>query len=348
MKPKYLVSACLIGEKCKYNGLDNLNNRLESFESLGILYPICPEVLGGLLVPRSPSEIINNSVYNSDGNDVTNEFNSGAKQVLEIAEKYNIRKAILKENSPSCGVDHVYDGSFDHTLINGSGITTKLLKDNGIEVYSEEYICDYDAIIVAAGNSSRNTLKYNKILEYSLNKSCIESSIYPFLTDYRCNKVIIVCNEKEIDIIKELTRNIRVEYVIGGNSREESVRNGLNKATSKYVLIHDGARPYIKDEEVDNILNNLKEYDCVVPYVYSSNTYDYQIDGKNIQTPQGYNTKLLKEVISKINDISKYRDESSFMSKYYEIKYIKGDINNTKLTDDNDIKKWREYNEDNL
>ncbi|MCD8204596.1 MAG: DUF523 domain-containing protein [Coprobacillus sp.] len=139
-KEKILISACLVGDNVKYNGGNNLSPYLERLCEIYDLVPFCPEVEGGLPVPRDPSEIKGNRVVTSKGKDVTKYFNKGAELALNICKYLGITKAILKENSPSCGVHYVYDGSFKRKKIKGSGITTSLLIDNGIRVYSEEEI----------------------------------------------------------------------------------------------------------------------------------------------------------------------------------------------------------------
>jgi uncharacterized protein YbbK (DUF523 family) len=130
-----LVSACLVGERVRYDGGHNL-----------VIHPIfekcepilcCPEVDGGLKIPRIPSEIVGDRVINRDGDDVTDEFNQGASLALELAKKHNIKVAILKERSPSCSNSYVYDGTFSKELIKGKGITAKLLEKNGIKVFNE-------------------------------------------------------------------------------------------------------------------------------------------------------------------------------------------------------------------
>lgn len=143
-KVKILVSSCLLGDNCKYNGQNNLNQKLiNDLENFDII-PICPEVLGGLPTPRIPSEIIGDKVINKEGIDVTKNFLDGAKHSLYIAKELNIKYAILKSRSPSCGRGRIYDGSFSGKLISGNGITTNLLENYGIEVYSEE---DYDVLL---------------------------------------------------------------------------------------------------------------------------------------------------------------------------------------------------------
>lgn len=135
-----LVSACLLGENCKYNGGNNYHEKIELLKKKYDIVPICPEVLGGLSTPRSPSEIKNYRVINKEGLDVTKNFMLGRDKVINIVKYAKVKKAILKENSPSCGVNHIYDGKFNHTLINGEGITTSALRKLGVEIYSENDI----------------------------------------------------------------------------------------------------------------------------------------------------------------------------------------------------------------
>lgn len=137
---KLLISACLIGTNCKYNGKNNYLELVEELKKKYELIPVCPEILGGLDIPRNPSEIKNNKVISNKGIDVTKEFNLGAKSTLEITMNNNVKIALLKDGSPSCGSNYVYDGTFSKTKIKGNGITTILLKENGIKVFSENEI----------------------------------------------------------------------------------------------------------------------------------------------------------------------------------------------------------------
>ncbi|HYE09585.1 MAG TPA: DUF523 domain-containing protein [Patescibacteria group bacterium] len=134
-----LISACLLGVNCKYNGNNNkVENIIEELQNVTLI-PICPEQLGGLTTPRLPSEIVGNAkVISKEGHDVTGQFVTGAEETLKIAQLYHCRYAILKERSPSCGSNQIYDGSFQGKVKPGEGITAALLKRNGIEVYSEE------------------------------------------------------------------------------------------------------------------------------------------------------------------------------------------------------------------
>ena len=139
-----LVSSCLLGINCKYNGKNNYNEKIEKILENNKVLPLCAEQLGGLPTPRIPSEIkiINGEkkVFNKLGEDVTENFYKGAEEVLKMVKKFNIKKAILKEKSPSCGKGKIYSGNFDETLVDGNGILTDLLIQNGVEVYTlEEY-----------------------------------------------------------------------------------------------------------------------------------------------------------------------------------------------------------------
>ncbi|MBR2744976.1 MAG: DUF523 domain-containing protein [Clostridia bacterium] len=137
-----LVSGCLVGINCKYNGGNNYDERIFNLVKEGKAIPVCPEQLGGLKTPRNPSEICikNNKRYvvSNQNLDVTAEYERGADEVLELAKKLNIKEVILQPKSPSCGKGKIYDGSFSKTLIDGNGVTADLLIKNGIKVYMPE------------------------------------------------------------------------------------------------------------------------------------------------------------------------------------------------------------------
>jgi len=139
-KPKLLVSACLLGQPVRYDGKSKAIKELQWLQSLQAddrLVVICPEVAGGLATPRAPAEQRGGLVITVQGEDVTQEFNEGAKQALVLCKKHNIKFALLKARSPSCGNTEIYDGSFSNNLILGMGVTARLLELNGIKVYSE-------------------------------------------------------------------------------------------------------------------------------------------------------------------------------------------------------------------
>ena len=143
-----LVSACLLGIDCKYNGLNNKNeNVLKYLEGKNYVIA-CPEQLGGLTTPRNPSEIVkigeneinDYKLLSNEGKDVSESFIKGAKETLKIAKIFNCTEAILKEGSPSCGSSFIYDGSFTGKKICGQGVTTDLLRKNNIKVISENQV----------------------------------------------------------------------------------------------------------------------------------------------------------------------------------------------------------------
>ena len=137
---KILISACLVGDKVKYDGKSNYTDKVKLLLEKYELVPFCPEVEGGLSIPRDPSEIKKDHVINKKGKDVTRNFENGADKALNICLYLGIKIAILKENSPSCGTHKVYDGNFSNKLIDGMGVTAELLKRKGITVISENEI----------------------------------------------------------------------------------------------------------------------------------------------------------------------------------------------------------------
>lgn len=153
--PKILISACLLGHKVRYDGKDSLQThaRLQNWLNAGKVISICPEMAGGLPTPRPAAEIQAGKtgadvldkdkaakIINVEGQDVTANFIVGAHKALELAQKYNIRVAILKARSPSCGSTQIYNGSFSQTLIAGMGVTGALLKQHEIQVFDETQI----------------------------------------------------------------------------------------------------------------------------------------------------------------------------------------------------------------
>ena len=137
-KYKYAISACLCGVGCRFDGKSKLNEKAKALYDEGEAMLVCPEALGGLKVPRTPCEIIDGKIISSDGEDRTREYLLGSERVLEICLANGIKKAVLKQNSPSCGSAYIYDGTFSKVKIKGEGVTTKLLRENGIEVIGEE------------------------------------------------------------------------------------------------------------------------------------------------------------------------------------------------------------------
>lgn len=132
----YVVSACLAGIHCRYDGGAKENERIVNLIREGKAIPVCPEILGGMKTPRPPSELVPDGsvVMNCEGEDVTACFVCGAEETLAICKRFNVKKAILKARSPSCGRGTIYDGNFNGGLKDGNGITAELLIRNGIEV----------------------------------------------------------------------------------------------------------------------------------------------------------------------------------------------------------------------
>ncbi len=135
-----LISACLLGVKCRYDGECKPNEKILELLKEDVLIPVCPEQLGGLPTPRIASEQKGGKVISRSGYDVTEYFIRGAEEVLRLTKLYGIKEAILKQRSPSCGSGQIYDGTFSRTIIKGDGITTAMLRRNGIKITNEEEI----------------------------------------------------------------------------------------------------------------------------------------------------------------------------------------------------------------
>ena len=142
MKKSLLVSSCLLGNECKYCGGSNSlpDDVINSLKSKYKLIPVCPEIAGGMTVPRESSERRENGVFSKSGKDVTAEYEKGAEIALKLAEKYGCEKAVLKQNSPSCGSKMIYDGSFTGKLIPGRGVSAEYLASKGVNIMSENEI----------------------------------------------------------------------------------------------------------------------------------------------------------------------------------------------------------------
>ena len=142
-----IVSACLAGVNCKYNGGNNYNKHVAAMVARGEAIPVCPEQLGGCPTPRQPCEIVsgtgadvldgNARVINKEGKDATCEFIKGAREALKIAELIGVKEAVLKDRSPSCGHGLICDGTFSGRVIEGNGVAAELLRRNGVKIISE-------------------------------------------------------------------------------------------------------------------------------------------------------------------------------------------------------------------
>lgn len=202
----------------------------------------------------------------------------------------------------------------------------------------------YDVIVVAGGKGNRANLGFNKVLFKMANgKSVIENNIDIFLNDKDCQKIILVINE-EIDF-----NNNKLILVKGGKERFDSVMNGLNEVSSEYVLIHDGARPFLNIKALEKLKNKLEEKDAVVLGKIASDTIKIINDDKVVETlnrnnifiaetPQGFKTSLIKDCY-KNKDDNYYFDDASLVESFnYEVYIVIDEYNNKKLTSKEDFK----------
>ncbi|MDO4329400.1 MAG: DUF523 domain-containing protein [Lachnospiraceae bacterium] len=144
---KILVSACLLGICCRYNGEGELDPQVAELMKEHQLIPVCPEILGGLPTPRVPAERLGNQVITKENQDVTEAYARGAAETLKLAKLYGCTRAILKERSPSCGSGRIYDGTFSRKQIDGYGVTAELLEKNGIQTAGESNFAEREGFL---------------------------------------------------------------------------------------------------------------------------------------------------------------------------------------------------------
>ena len=140
---KVIVSACLAGDNCKYNGGNNLNQKMMDFLQTHEIIKVCPEVLGSLPTQRPSAEIVNGQVMNTEGKNITKEFSLGAQKAFEIVQQENPDLIILQSRSPSCGIKQIYDGTFSGKKIHGHGLFAELCIKAGYKVLDIEDIDEY-------------------------------------------------------------------------------------------------------------------------------------------------------------------------------------------------------------
>ena len=140
---KILVSACLLGENCKYNGGNNYSPAVEAFVKDEEVLSICPEMMAGMGCPRTPIEIVDGVLMDRNGNNVDASMREAVAQAMEMIRKEDIQCAVLQSRSPTCGVNQIYDGSFSGKLIEGSGVFVQALKDAGYQVIDAEDVGKY-------------------------------------------------------------------------------------------------------------------------------------------------------------------------------------------------------------
>ncbi len=210
----------------------------------------------------------------------------------------------------------------------------------------------YDCIITAAGSGKRSELEYNKVFHKLSNETVIELSAKHFINDPDCHKVIIVISKDELSLFEELNMDAKVVFVSGGKERSDSVSNGLAQVESPYVMVHDGARPYLSEVSLNLVKSNLLNNDGVVLMTESIDTSKIVIDGYiektidrsilyNAQTPQAFKTSILKEAYRKLkNSNIKVTDDAQVVEVFTsaKIKVVEGDYNNIKLTVSEDFK----------
>lgn len=208
----------------------------------------------------------------------------------------------------------------------------------------------YQAIILAAGNSSRSKLAYNKVLHKIDDKEIIYHAAINFINDNRCDSVFLVCKKQDVAIFKTIfSQQEKIVYVIGGDTRQQSVANALKFITSQYVLIHDGARPHVSKELIDKIVISLQHHKAIVPALCITDTVK-KIKGNKIvktlnreelvvvQTPQGFDSNLLKT--AHINaDNSNYSDDAVLIELFTDedVYIVDGEKSNKKWTTKEDF-----------
>lgn len=207
----------------------------------------------------------------------------------------------------------------------------------------------YSTVIPAAGKGERMGLGYNKILYRNDNASIIEKTLIPFIDDEDCSEIILVCSKLDIDYISTLITNEKVKFVLGGDSREESVYHGIKEVKENYVLVHDGARPFVSKNIIAEIKIALMNNQSVIPVVKSKDAtlingkYMFDCEVSLIQTPQAFHSKTILKAFEKINEknmFSQYKDDASIVQDILGITpyCVVGDYQNIKLTTSSDLK----------
>ncbi|TDW11827.1 2-C-methyl-D-erythritol 4-phosphate cytidylyltransferase [Breznakia blatticola] len=212
---------------------------------------------------------------------------------------------------------------------------------------------EYSVIIVAAGKGQRTGLAYNKVFHEIDGKAIINYSVDVFASDEDCKQIIIVTADGEQEHFEKLVHANKVEYVLGGDTRQDSVASGLKKVNQDHVMIHDGARPYIDQQLLDQIKETLDEYDACLPMVPVTDTIK-QVDADGLvistpkredyqaaQTPQAFSAGLIRDCHSLAKqDKFVGSDDAQLVEKYCAcpIKVIPGSYKNRKITTGEDIK----------
>ena len=210
---------------------------------------------------------------------------------------------------------------------------------------------NYSAIVLCAGKGSRSGLTYNKMLYRFKNKTVYEMTMDIFLNDERCKQIVVVTKEEELDDLKKLISSKKIDYVFGGKERQDSVYNGLQVVKEDYVLIHDVARPYLKKENIDDILECLNKNNACLLVVPVKDTIKVCMDGNIVktlpreqlvqaQTPQAFKTELIKRCYQKGKDQNYIATDDASLVEYFEnieVKAVLGSYSNIKITTPDDL-----------
>lgn len=210
---------------------------------------------------------------------------------------------------------------------------------------------DYSVIVLCAGKGSRSGLSYNKMLYRFNDKTVYEMTMANFISDERCRQIVVVTKEDELKQIKDLVSDQRITYVFGGQERQDSVYNGLQAVSQDIVLIHDGARPYLKKENIDSLLTCLKNNDACLLTVPVKDTIKLCQDGKVVetlprpklmqaQTPQAFKTELIKKCYQRAKDQSyQATDDASLVERFgnQSVIAVLGSYENIKITTPEDL-----------
>lgn len=209
----------------------------------------------------------------------------------------------------------------------------------------------YSVVLLCAGKGKRTGLDYNKMLYKFEGQTVYEMTLSTFLADNQCREIIVVTSEEEREIFKELCQDDRIIYALGGKERQDSVYNGLSYVTSKYVFIHDGARPYVKQQQINDLLECLKEHKACLLMVPCKDTIKKVVDGKVVetlvrselmqaQTPQAFHSDIVKEAYSKaIAENYMATDDAQMVEVFSneDVYVVIGDYDNKKITTPEDL-----------
>ena len=210
----------------------------------------------------------------------------------------------------------------------------------------------YSVVLLCAGKGTRTGLSYNKMLYKMNDRTVFEMTLDIFLKDQRCEQVIVVTSPKERDIFQELVCDKRIEFVDGGKERQDSVYQGLQKVKASYVFIHDGARPYLKQESIDALLDCLQEHKACLLMVPCKDTIKRVVDGKIVetlvrselmqaQTPQAFCSAVIQDAYQKgIEQGYNATDDAQMVETFTDedVYIVMGDYGNIKITTSEDLK----------